>query len=78
MKVAVAPAVPSFGAPLPTVLTSPTYSREGKAINKAAREKKNLLGLTPASADHHSSSEEDPDEEVKLAESLGAGGAATA
>lgn len=67
-----APAVPSFGIPLP--LKPPAPSDSGRNTKKKKR-KHNLLGLTPKADVHESSEEdEDADEEAKLAAAVGAGG----
>lgn len=67
-----APAVPSFGIPLP--LKPPPPSDNGKVSRKKKR-KHNQLGLTPKADVHESSEEEeDADEEAKLAADAGAGG----
>jgi len=73
--VEVAPAVPSFGAPLPSkpvpssASTSPD-SATGDAANVKKRKKRkrktNQLGLTPQGEDHEES-EEDVDEEALFA-----------
>jgi len=67
-----APAVPSFGIPLP--LKPPAPNDHGKTSRKKKR-KHNLLGLTPKADVHESSEEEeDADEEANLAAAAGAGG----
>lgn len=67
-----APAVPSFGIPLP--LKPPTSSDHWKNSRKKKR-KHNQLGLTPKADVHESSEEEeDADEEAKLAAVAGDGG----
>ena len=58
-----APAVPAFGAPLPSL---PTVQSDKKQLTKKKR-KHNQLGLTPRREEHESSEEEDVDEESKLA-----------
>ena len=58
-----APAVPAFGAPLPSL---PTVQSNKKQLTKKKREH-NQLGLTPRREEHESSEEEDVDEESKLA-----------
>ncbi|KAI4288811.1 MAG: hypothetical protein L6R35_001923 [Caloplaca aegaea] len=65
-KTHVAPAVPSFGNPLP--LKPPISKTEDKKPGKKKKRRINQLGLTPKNEEHVSSSaEEDADEEVKLA-----------
>jgi len=67
-----APAVPSFGIPLP--MKPPAPSDSGKKPRKKKR-KHNQLGLTPKAEEHESSEEEeDVDEEAKLAAMVGAVG----
>lgn len=64
-----APAVPSFGNPLPL---KPPPVADSTANRKAKKRKRkhNQLGLTPNTEDHESSEEEaDEDEESKLAQS---------
>ncbi|KAJ5799946.1 uncharacterized protein N7518_002014 [Penicillium psychrosexuale] len=64
-----APAVPSFGNPLPS---KPPPAADSTANRKAKKRKRkhNQLGLTPNTEDHESSEEEvDEDEESKLAQS---------
>ena len=67
-----APAVPSFGNPLPVNLP---IKPPGSGANSKKRKKKrrhNQLGLTPKTEDHESSEEEDDhDEEAKLAAAAG-------
>ncbi|MDI1491372.1 MAG: hypothetical protein OHK93_002581 [Ramalina farinacea] len=66
----VSPAVPSFGAPLPTVSSKPANVQiQGKTNKKSTNSAVNALGLTPASLGYETSSEEedDVDEETKLA-----------
>ncbi|KAL8943531.1 MAG: hypothetical protein Q9216_000989 [Gyalolechia sp. 2 TL-2023] len=71
-KTQVAPAVPSFGNPLPT--KPPALQEDSKKLKKKKR-RVNQLGLTPKSEEHLSSSEdEDADEELKLASSVVASG----
>ena len=67
-KTEVAPAVPSFGAPLPTAINS-SKTQDQKKRTKKRRRKHNVLGLTPMAEEHESSAEEedDVDEEAKLA-----------
>ncbi|OQE44603.1 hypothetical protein PENCOP_c002G03587 [Penicillium coprophilum] len=63
-----APAVPSFGNPLPS---KPPPAADSTANRKAKKRKRkhNQLGLTPHTEDHESSEEEaDEDEESKLAQ----------
>ena len=63
-----APAVPSFGNPLPVDLPTklPEYGANGKKKKKKRRH--NQLGLTPRTEEHESSEDEDDqDEEAKLA-----------
>ncbi|KAL8654383.1 MAG: hypothetical protein Q9210_001543 [Variospora velana] len=65
-KTQVAPAVPSFGNPLP--LKPPISKTEDRKPGKKKKRRINQLGLTPKNEEHVSSSEEeDVDEEVKLA-----------
>ncbi|KAJ5356421.1 Zinc finger CCCH-type [Penicillium concentricum] len=64
-----APAVPSFGNPLPS---KPPPAADSTANRKAKKRKRkhNQLGLTPNAEEHESSEEEaDEDEESKLAQS---------
>ncbi|CAL8582784.1 hypothetical protein XPA_008428 [Xanthoria parietina] len=62
----VAPAVPSFGNPLPVKPPAPQI--ETKKAKKKKKRRVNQLGLTPKTVEHASSSEEDDiDEELKLA-----------
>ncbi|KAL8851409.1 MAG: hypothetical protein Q9221_003680 [Calogaya cf. arnoldii] len=61
----VAPAVPSFGNPLP--VKPPVPQVESKKSKKKKKRRVNQLGLTPKTDEHVSSSEDDIDEEVKLA-----------
>ncbi|KAL8880703.1 MAG: hypothetical protein Q9198_001939, partial [Flavoplaca austrocitrina] len=62
----VAPAVPSFGNPLP--VKPPIPQVEVKKSKKKKKRRVNQLGLTPKNGEHVSSSEEeDIDEEMKLA-----------
>ncbi|KAL8720666.1 MAG: hypothetical protein Q9225_002495 [Loekoesia sp. 1 TL-2023] len=71
-KIQVAPAVPSFGNPLPT--KPPAPQEEAKKIKKKKR-RVNQLGLTPKTEDYISSSaEEDADEELKLAATVAGSG----
>lgn len=67
-----APAVPSFGNPLPVDLPTKPL---GSAANGKKRKKKrrhNQLGLTPKTEEHESSEEEDDqDEEAQLAAATG-------
>lgn len=68
----VAPAVPSFGNPLPT--KPPALQEESKKPKKKKR-RVNQLGLTPKAEEHLSSSEdEDSDEELKLASTVATSG----
>ncbi|KAL8730628.1 MAG: hypothetical protein Q9166_003941 [cf. Caloplaca sp. 2 TL-2023] len=70
-KTQVAPAVPSFGNPLP--VKPPALGIETKKAKKKRKRCVNQLGLTPRTDEHMSSSEEeDVDEEVKLATTIGA------
>ena len=64
-----APAVPSFGKPLPVDL--PTNPHGTNAKRKKKKRRHNQLGLTPKTEEHESSEEEDDDldEEAKLAAS---------
>ena len=67
-----APAVPSFGGPLPLPLPlKPPSSTESSRRPRRKRRKHNQLGLTPKTEEHESSEEEedDADEESKLAAS---------
>ena len=69
MKTKVAPAVPSFGTPLPVSLPP---SQEIEERPKKKRRRHNQLGLTPKSLEYESSEDEnDVDEEVKLADAAG-------
>ncbi|KAL8791031.1 MAG: hypothetical protein Q9213_000238 [Squamulea squamosa] len=62
----VAPAVPSFGNPLPVKPPAPMI--EAKKAKRKKKRRVNQLGLTPKTDEHVSSSEEeDVDEELKLA-----------
>ncbi|KGO58083.1 Zinc finger, CCCH-type [Penicillium expansum] len=64
-----APAVPSFGNPLPSKPPPPADSTANRKAKKRKR-KHNQLGLTPNTEDHESSEEDvDEDEESKLAQS---------
>lgn len=68
-KTKVAPAVPSFGTPLPVSLP-PAQETEGRPKKKKRRH--NQLGLTPKSLEYESSEDEnDLDEEFKLANAAG-------
>lgn len=68
-KTKVAPAVPSFGTPLPVSLP-PSQETEEKPKKKKRRH--NQLGLTPKSLEYESSEDEnDVDEEFKLANAAG-------
>lgn len=68
-KTKVAPAVPSFGIPLPVSLP-PSQETEERPRKKKRRH--NQLGLTPKSLEHESSEDEnDVDEEFKLANAAG-------
>ncbi|KAL8872743.1 MAG: hypothetical protein Q9174_001682 [Haloplaca sp. 1 TL-2023] len=73
-KTEVAPAVPSFGIPLPT--KPPVPEIEARKPKKKKKRRVNQLGLTPKTEDHVSSSEEEDeiDEEAKLARSAVASG----
>ncbi|KAL8760494.1 MAG: hypothetical protein Q9184_003327, partial [Pyrenodesmia sp. 2 TL-2023] len=72
-KTQVAPAVPSFGYPLP--LKPPTPNVEDKKLGKKKRRRLNQLGLTPKTDEYISSSEEeDADEELRLAVAAGTTG----
>lgn len=64
-----APAVPSFGIPLP--VKPPTPQETGRRKKKKRRH--NQLGLTPKTVEYESSEEEenDVDEEIKLAAAAG-------
>lgn len=72
----VAPAVPSFGNPLP--VKPPVPQVETKKAKKKKKRRVNQLGLTPKTVEHVSSSEEedDIDEELKLAATVTAPSAA--
>jgi len=62
-----APAVPSFGNPLPS---KPPPAADATRKPKKRKRKHNQLGLTPKTEEHESSEEEeDADEESKLAQS---------
>ncbi|KAL8799965.1 MAG: hypothetical protein Q9182_005502 [Xanthomendoza sp. 2 TL-2023] len=66
----VAPAVPSFGNPLP--LKPPAPEPETKKPKKKRKRRVNQLGLTPNADEHVSSSEEEEvDEELRLATTNG-------
>lgn len=68
-KTKVAPAVPSFGTPLPVSLPP---SQETEVMPKRKKRRHNQLGLTPKSLEYESSEDEnDVDEEVKLANAAG-------
>ncbi|KAJ5702878.1 hypothetical protein N7488_010426 [Penicillium malachiteum] len=68
-KVPAAPAVPSFGNPLPC---KPPPAADATRKPKKRKRKHNQLGLTPKTEDHESSEEEeDVDEEAKLAPDSG-------
>ncbi|EED16054.1 CCCH zinc finger protein [Talaromyces stipitatus ATCC 10500] len=62
-----APAVPSFGVPLPAKPPQPTDT--SRQAQKKKKRKFNQLGLTPKTEEHESSGEEedDADEETRLA-----------
>ena len=64
----VSPAVPSFGAPLPTVSRKAANVQiQGKANKTSANSAVNALGLTPASLGCETSSEEEDDmDEVRM------------
>lgn len=69
VKTKVAPAVPSFGKPLPVSLPP---SQETEERPKRKKRRHNQLGLTPKSLEYESSEDEnDVDEEVKLANAAG-------
>lgn len=69
MKTKVAPAVPSFGTPLPVSLPP---SQETEERPKKKKRRHNQLGLTPKSLEYESSEDgNDVDEEVKLADAAG-------
>ncbi|KAL8821496.1 MAG: hypothetical protein Q9223_000462 [Gallowayella weberi] len=69
-KTQVAPAVPSFGNPLP--LKPPAPEPETKKPKKKRKRRVNQLGLTPNADEHVSSSEEEEvDEELRLATTNG-------
>lgn len=69
-KLQVAPAVPSFGNPLPV---KPPAPQENGRKPKKKKRRHNQLGLTPKTIEHESSEEEenDLDEETKLAIAAG-------
>lgn len=69
-KTQVAPAVPSFGNPLPV---KPPAPQEMARRPKKKKRRHNQLGLTPKTLEHESSEEEenDVDEETKLAVAVG-------
>ncbi|KAL8907600.1 MAG: hypothetical protein Q9207_001337 [Kuettlingeria erythrocarpa] len=72
-KTQVAPAVPSFGNPLP--LKPPIPHVEDTKPGKKKKRRANQLGLTPKTDEQISSSEEeDADEEVKLGAAAGRAG----
>ncbi|KAI4171924.1 MAG: hypothetical protein LQ348_006839 [Seirophora lacunosa] len=72
-KTQVAPAVPSFGNPLP--LKPPISQPVDKKPGKKKKRRINQLGLTPKNEEHVSSSEEeDADEELKLGAAVGPAG----
>lgn len=64
----VAPAVPSFGSPLPLPMKPPVLHENTRKPRKKKR-KHNQLGLTPKAEDYESSEDEedDADEEARLA-----------
>lgn len=69
IKTKVAPAVPSFGIPLPVSLPP---SQETEERPKKKKRRHNQLGLTPKSLEHESSEDDnDVDEEFKLANAAG-------
>ncbi|KAF6236552.1 hypothetical protein HO173_005333 [Letharia columbiana] len=67
-RIQVAPAVPSFGGPLPLPIKPPALHETTRKPRKKKR-KHNQLGLTPKAEEHESSEEEedDADEEARLA-----------
>ena len=70
----VAPAVPSFGNPLPNTLpTKPPVPVENAKKKKKKKRRHNQLGLTPKTEEYVSSEEDqdDQDEEAKLAAAAG-------
>lgn len=67
-----APAVPSFGNPLP--VKPPAPDNMTRAPKKKKRQH-NQLGLTPKAEEHESSEEDDVDEEAKLAAAVAGAGA---
>ncbi|KAL9128803.1 MAG: hypothetical protein Q9217_002584 [Psora testacea] len=71
-KTEVAPAVPSFGEPLPKFGYRSEPQEQPHKPKKRPR-KQNQLGLTPKTEEHESSGEEekDVDEEMKLASAIG-------
>ena len=71
-----APAVPSFGAPLPLPVKPPAPQEGPKNPRKKKKRKHNQLGLTPKTEEHESSEEEvedDVDEEARLASAVNRG-----
>lgn len=69
-----APAVPSFGGPLPLPVKPPTLHGTTRKPKKKKR-RHNQLGLTPKAEEHESSEEEDDtDEEARLAAVAGSTG----
>ncbi|QKX54031.1 uncharacterized protein TRUGW13939_01113 [Talaromyces rugulosus] len=70
-----APAVPSFGVPLPAKPPQPTDAASKKTSNKKKKRKFNQLGLTPKTEEHESSGEEeDVDEEARFVSAANPGG----
>lgn len=69
-----APAVPSFGAPLPLPV-KPPVPQEGPRKQRKKKRKHNQLGLTPKMEEHESSEEDedDADEEARLAAAAAGG-----
>lgn len=67
-RIQVAPAVPSYGGPLPLPRKPPALHESTRKPRKKKR-KQNQLGLTPKAEEHESSEEEedDADEEARLA-----------
>ena len=69
-----APAVPSFGAPLPLPV-KPPIPQDGPRKPRKKKRKHNQLGLTPKREEHESSEEDedDADEEARLAAAVAGG-----
>ena len=71
-KSEIAPAVPSFGTPLPTIVVPPEPQGQSKVAKQRGR-KHNQLGLTPKTEEHESSEEEDDADEETHRGAAGAG-----